>query len=214
MRLVLVIVVLAACHDHAPPPAKITGAPEDLVAYLTTVAGADEVTRRREVATWILDDATWRTTVVPTYAPLYTDYARGYDAAAERLVARLATRGDLTARRHYAGDPKLTRAQGRLRWALPVQYPSMVAELDGAPIDTVFVFDGARWRVLAGLDELVVARVRALDPACADNLLRAGPIGECTAIGWQLADTALRSDLERFAHACALAKTLCANSSP
>ena len=65
-----------------------------------------------------------------------------------------------------------TRRSG-MRWALPVQYPSMVAELAGAPIDTVFVRDGSGWRALAGLDDLLLARVRALDPACADLVVRA-----------------------------------------
>src|SRR4029077_18017958 len=142
----------------APPPAP-TGAPEDLVAYLTTVAGADDTTRRHEVASWILDEATRRTTLVPPSSQLWTAYARGYDEASAPFVARLAKRGAITARRHFAGDPRLTLSQARLRWAVPTQYPSMVAELDGAPIDTVFIFDGARWRVLAGLDELVLGRI-------------------------------------------------------
>jgi len=210
----LAVVVLLACCHRASAPVPPTGAPEDLVAYLTTVAGADDTTRRHEVASWILDDATWRTTLVPAYASLWEDYARGYDSASAPLIAQLAKRGAITARRHFAGDPRLTLAQARLRWAVPTQYPSMVAELDGAPLDTVFIFDGSRWRVLAGVDELVLARVRALDPACADRVARAGPADQCTSVSWMIVDAALRTDRDGFAHGCALAQNLCATPTP
>jgi len=206
----LIVLCLVACHSAAPAP----GTPEDLAAYLGKVAGADDATRAHELAGWILDEATWRATVVPTYAPLYADYARGFDAALAPLAAQLARGGVVTARRHYAGDPRLTRSQGRLRWAVPVQYPSAVAELAGAPIDTVFVYDGSRWRVLAGTDEIVLARVRALDAACANLVARAGPANDCTAVAWQVVDSALRADHTGFTHACGLAANLCANSPP
>jgi hypothetical protein len=212
VRLAAVLVVLACCRGGVPAPAP--GSADALAAYLAPLAGADEATRRHEVASWILDEATWRATVVPAYAPLYGDYARGHDAASAPLVARLAARGLVTARRHYAGDLRLTPSEGRVRWALPVQYPSMVAELGGAPIDAVFVWDGAHWRVLVGVDELVIARVRARDSACADRVARAGPANECTAVSWAIADSALRDDDAGFAHGCDLAVTLCANRSP
>jgi hypothetical protein len=204
-----VILVLAACgHAATPTP----GTPDDLATYLQPLAGAEEPLRRHVVSGWILDEASWNTTIVEPYRALYADYARGFDAAAAPLVAELAHAGAITARRHFAGDPRLTRAQARLRWAVPVQYPSVVAELAGEPIDAVFVFDGASWRVLAGLDDLLLARARAIDPACGELLARAGPIGRCTEVGWAIADAALRSDRERFAHACALATSLCTDS--
>jgi hypothetical protein len=206
------LLVLVACGRSSPAPP--TGTPEALAAYLSKIAGADETVRRHEIGSWILDEATWRQTVVPAYVPLWADYAHGYDAASAPLVAQLATRGQVTARRHYAGDMRLTPSEARVRWALPVQYPSMVAELGGAPIDAVFVWDGARWRVLAGVDELVLARVRARDAACADRVARAGPANECTAVSWAIADSALRDDAAGFAHGCDLAVTLCANRSP
>ena len=207
------VCLLVAC-GHAAPPAPAPGTPDDLAAYLRGVAGTDEATRTHEVAGWILDEATWNRTIVEPWRALWPDYARGFDAASARLVTELVLDGPITARRHYAGDPHLTAAQGRLRWALPVQYPSAVAELAGKPIDTVFVFDGARWRALAGLDELVLARVRSLDPACAALLAKAGPAGHCTEVGWMVADSALEGDSTRFAHACRLAATLCGNASP
>jgi hypothetical protein len=209
-RVRLIVLFLVACHQAAPAP----GTPEDLAAYLGKLAGADDATRAHELAGWILDDATWRATVVPTYAPLWTDYAQGFDTALAPLAAQLAKAGKVSARRHYAGDPRLTLSQARLRWAVPVQYPSAVAELSGAPIDTVFVYDGARWRVLAGTDELVLARVRALDAGCASLVARAGAANNCTAVAWQVVDSALRADHAGFAHACGLAANLCANSPP
>jgi hypothetical protein len=205
------LAVLVACGRAAAPA---PGTPDDLAAYLHRVAGADEATRRHEIAGWILDEASWRRTVVDPYRDLWPGYARGFDAATAALLVQLASPGDITARRHYAGDPRLTRSQGRLRWTLPVQYPSAVADLAGAPIDTVFVFDGARWRVLAGLDELVLARVRAQDPVCADMLARAGGTGRCSEVGWLVADAGMRGPPARFVHACRLAATLCGNASP
>ena len=112
-------------------------------------------------------------------------------------------------RKHLAGDPALTPSQGRLRWVVPVLYPSMVADLDGKPIDTVFVRDGSHWRALAGLDDEVLARARALDITCGDRLATAGPPTPCTQIAWVVADAAMRGQAERFAHACKLATASC-----
>ena len=233
MRALAACLVVAAACGHPAPAGPAPGTPAHLAAYLQTLAGADEATREHAVAGWILDEATWRRTVVDPYRDLWPDYVRAFDAAAPALVARLAEHGTVTARRHFAGDPQLTRSQGRLRWALPAEYPSCVADLAGTPIDTVFVFDGtapsfagaagraqvptdegARWRVLVGLDEVVLARVRALDPACEKLLERAGPTGRCTEVGWMIADAALRTDQQRFVHACRLAAALCDNASP
>lgn len=203
-------VALVACTgSRAPAP----GSPDELAAYLRGVTAADEPTRRREVTGWILDEPTWHAIVVEPFGGLWADYARGFDAQVTALVTRLGP-GPITARRHYAGDRRLTDGEARLRWALPVQYPSAVAELGGAPIDAVFVHDGGHWRVLAGLDELVLAKVRAQDPACAERVVRAGPSGRCTEVGWLVVDAALRMQSERFAHACQLAATLCGSPSP
>jgi len=207
---VAILVAVAACHRASPP----AGTPEHLAAYLSTVAGADPQTRDHEVASWILDDATWRATVVPSYGKLWAGYSQNYGAASAPIFNQLKTRGTITARRHYAGDPRLTPAEARLRWALPVQYPSMVADLNGAPIDAVFVYDGARWRALLGVDALVLDEIRSRDPACAELVARAGADNECTAAAWAITDSALRDDTAGFTHGCALATTLCANRSP
>jgi hypothetical protein len=129
-------------------------------------------------------------------------------------VARLAHGGAVTARRHYSGDPRLTLAQGRDRWALPPLYPSLVAEAGQAPIDAVFIPDGDRWRALVGLDAVVRARIEALAPGCTANLDLAGPTGRCADVGAALAIAALRRDRDQLAHVCRLAETLCGKGLP
>ena len=208
--LALILVALAACRAQPLAP----GSAEDLAAYLSSLAGADAATREREVAAWVLPEAAWTRTVVAPYRPLYAEYVRAFEAARPELVAQLAVAAPVTARRHFAGDRRLTLAEARLRWAVPVLYPSMVAEHAGTPIDAVFVHDGSRWRALAGLDSVVLAHVRALDPACAELLAHAGPPGRCTEVGWVIADAALRSDHKAFTHACLLAAPHCGNGSP
>lgn len=207
---VVALVALAACSSAAAPP----GSPEALVAYLQRVMAADEATRQREIASWQLPAALWDRTVVAPYRPLHADYQRAFTAESPALVARLAQGGTVTARRHYAGDPRLTRPQARDRWALLPLFPSLVAEGGGEPIDAVFVPDGARWRALVGLDAVVRARVAALDPRCAANLALAGPAGHCTDVGAAVALAALRTDRDQLAHVCRLAEALCGKESP
>ena len=216
MRRLAGLLALAACNGSPFSPSAPQGSPEALVGYLQTVVGADEATRQREVAGWQLDQDLWDHTVVPLYRPLHADYERAFAAETPALVARLAEggAGAVTARRHYAGDPRLTRSQARDRWALPTLYPSLVAEAGGAPIEAVFVPAGARWRALIGLDAVVQARVAALDPACAASLALAGPTGRCTDVGAAIAGAALRTDREQLAHVCRLAETLCGKGSP
>jgi len=177
--------------------------------------GADLATRQREVASWQLDAAGWNRTVIELYRPVLAEYQRALPAEVPALVERLgrAAPGAVTVRRHFAGDPRLTSAEARNRWALPVLFPSLVADA-GGPIDAVFVADGARWRALVGLDAAVLARVGALDSACATNLAHSGPPGRCTDVGAAIVEAALRTDRDRLAHVCALAETLCGKGSP
>lgn len=209
---VTAVVALAACGDPTAPP--LPAAPEALVSYLGTVAGHDLATRQREAASWLVPAALWDRTVVAAYRPLYADYQRAFAAALPAIVEQLAAPPPVTARRHYAGDPRLTRAQARDRWALPALFPSLVAEIGGTPLDAVFVADGERWRALIGLDAVVLARVTALDPTCAADLALAGPTGRCTDVGAAIADAALRTDRDRLAHVCRLAESLCGKGSP
>jgi len=208
----------AACGPPPAPPRA--GSPEALASYLATVVGADAATRQRAAESWLVPPARWDATLVAVYRPLYAEYRRAFAAALPALVDRLARPGEVAARRHFAGDLRLTPAEARDRWALPTLFPSLVAEAGGAPIDAVFLADGATWRALVGLDAVVLARVAALDPGCARNLALAGPPGHCTDVGAAIADTALRTDPalrndgDPLAHVCRLAETLCGKGSP
>jgi hypothetical protein len=211
MRLALVALLIAACN--APPARPKPGSADDLAEYLRGVAGADEATRQREVATWVVPEATWNRTIVPPWRSLYAEYVAGFATASPATIASLASLDPVTTRRHYAGDPRLTLGEARLRWALPVQYPSMVAEIGGRPLDAVFIYDG-RWRALLGVDELVLARVRALDADCAAKVAIAGPLGHCSEIGFVVAAAALRGGGEELAHACRMAAMMCGTPAP
>ncbi len=137
MRALVVLAAAAACtNDPAPAPAIPT---DSLAGYLGGVAAADTAARAREIASWKLDRTAWDRTVIATYRDQYADYARAFDAAGAAFVTQLARGGEITTRAHFAGDPRLTVGEARARWALPVQYPSEVAEIGGAPIDAFAV---------------------------------------------------------------------------
>jgi hypothetical protein len=207
-----VVAIVAAVACRSPGPAA--GTPEALAGYLETIVGQPPAVVQREAASWVMDEAAWNATVTTTYRPLHTEYQQAFIAALPGLIAQLGRPGAVTARRHYAGDPRLTLSQSRDRWALPPLFPSMVAEVAGAPIDAVFVWDGGRWRVLRGLDAVVRARVAALDDSCAVQLARAGRTGRCSDVGAAVAEAALRTDRDRLAHVCRLAEILCGKESP
>jgi hypothetical protein len=200
-------VLLVACGSNREPPPQ-----RDLAAYLSSLVAADEAARTREVASWRLDEAAWKRIVVDPYRALYADYSRAFDTAQPALVAQLRP-GAIVVRRHYANDPLLTPGQARARWALPVMYGSQIATLEGAPIDAVFVSDGDHWRAIVGLDRVIQQRVDTLDRACGALLEFTTP-PRCRDVQWELADAALRTDQARFAHACALAVSLCGKPSP
>ncbi len=207
-RRIALFVLIAACRESPPQTATLAG-------YLGSLTIADEEARADAVASWQLDRATWERTVVPTYAGLYDEYARAFAVAAPALVAQLAhgkRRVMIMTRPHFAGDPRLTLGQARARWALPVLYPSEVADLDSITLDAVFVRDGNRWRAITGIDSVLRAKVAALDPACAAHLdvLPSPTTKLCSDVGWVIANAALRSERARFDHACSLASNLCA----
>lgn len=202
MRLAALVVALAACQGA-------TTDDPDLATYLSRVARLDDAARVREVAAWKLTRAEYEQLVVTPYQSLWGPYAHHFDELAPSLVARLARPGAFIARKHVANDRVLTPSQGRLRWTLPLQYPSLVAAQGGEPIDTVFVRLGGHWRSLSGIDEELLARARALDPTCGERLASAGRPSQCTEVAWMIADAALRGQPDRFAHACKLASTTC-----
>lgn len=193
---------LACQRERAAPAAT------DLAAYLASLAGADLATREAAVNSWRLDEAAWQHVTTDPYRAAYADYARQFAIAAPALVAQLGQRGAVTTRAHFADDPKLTRGQARARWAQPVQAPSEIAELAGAPIDAVFVSEGGRWGVIVGVDAIIAARTAALAPGCAEILDHLAP-GPCLDAAWGVAEAALRGDRSRLARACAQVSGLC-----
>lgn len=207
-------VVTAACkHHEEPPPPQDAADLARLADYLRGVAAMDEPARRREIDSWKLDVATFERTVQKPYVTLYPDYAARFDAAVPALVAAFGPSGDsrIEAHRHYADDPALTASQFRIRWALPVEYPTAIAVRGGTVVDAVFApAPGGRWGVLANLDAIARDRVRALDAACDAYLDRAIHLGRCGEVGWAIVDSALRGDRPRMDHACKLAAAACA----
>ncbi len=202
------LLVIAACQAPAPVAQPD---PADLVRELERIRGSAD--RDNAVAHLALGSDAWGRIIVEPFRRLYDDYSTLWPTRIAALARQLGP-GEITARRHFAGDPRLTPSQGRLRWVVPVLYPSMVAEIAGRPIDTVFVFDGTGWRALDGIDASMLAIARRLDPACADRLAQAGPTGHCSEVGWAIADAAMREDRPAFTHACQLATTLCGTRSP
>lgn len=190
MRAFAVLAVVAGCGRTAPAPTET----EQLASYLHRIASLEPAARTKEIESWKLDRARFDRIVVVPFRAAYD----GYSSHFAQHVGELATTipAQPTVRRHFAGDPALSPSQGRLRWVLPVMYPSLVA----TGVDTVFVHVDGNWYALAGLDDAVLDRARALDSACGQRL--AGPV---TDIGWEIADAALRDDRDRFAHACKLA---------
>lgn len=203
MRATLAILaVLGAIGCQEPPPTPGVS----LAAYLR--AGADPAHAAAAVAGWKLDRASWDAVIVEPYRAAYADYARAFDAAAPALATQLARAGTITARRHFTDDPGLTRGQARARWAVPVLYPSEVAELDGATLDVVFVRTRVGWGALTGIDTLLDARIEAQQPGCAVHLATVRD-DACGKVAWTVADAALRADPPRLARACALAANVC-----
>ncbi len=211
VRAALAALATAAC-GRAPAPAPAPGTADDLAAYIAGLAAGDPAVTARELAQWPLDRARWERTLVEPYRALWGEVAPG---GRLRALGGELRRGAVAARRHYADDPRLTPGQLWQRWALPPLYPSFVVEIDGRPLDAVFLHDGVRWRALAGLDELILARVRALDPGCASHL--AGVIGAagCASAAWAVANAALRThDRDQLARTCRIAESLCGKRSP
>jgi hypothetical protein len=205
----LAAVTASGACGRAPAPAQATA--EDLAAYVAGLAARDPEAVARELAGWPLDRGLWQRTVVDPYRDRWEQLAP--DGRLRALAGALRP-GAVTARRHYARDPRLTPRQLWQRWALPPLYPSFVVELDGRPLDTVFLHDGVRWRALVGLDELIEGAVRSLDPGCVAHLAGAVASGDCASAGWAVADAALRTDRARLARSCHIAATLCGKRSP
>lgn len=210
MRGVGALVVLAACGTPAP---QADGTPDGLAAYLQSLAAGDAETRSAAIAGWRLDRAGWERTVTPLFRPLYDDYVTAFAMESPALRARLT--GQISARKHFAGDPRLTGAEARARWSLPVLSPSLVADAGDQAIDAVFVVDHGQWRALIGIDRALRGRVARHDPVCAEVLALAGPPGRCSDAGAAVAGAALRTEgAQELGHACRLAEAACGKALP
>lgn len=197
MRRLLLVVALTACRRA---PAK----DDSLAAYLADAAKDPAAA----VASWKLSPAGWERVTTDPYRGEYDYYRDYFENHEKELVRQLSRGGAIATRAHFAGDPALTRGQARARWAQPVQAPSEVATIGGAPIDAVFVRDDGGWRVIVGVDQLVLERVGAHDATCAGRMFetRSGP---CANASWVVAEAALRKDVTRLQHACAQLANLC-----
>ena len=172
------------CAAAARAPARA----DELAAYLQT--GRRAPTKRPASARsrrWIVDETTWQ-----------RDDRRAVSRALRRLrrrrsppqvpalVAQLAPAGAVTARRHFAGDPRLTPAQARAALgaagAVPERGRRARRRADRRGVRPRRRRAGAR---SSASTQLVLAHVAALDPACAAQLALAGPPGRCTEVGWR-----------------------------
>lgn len=181
----------------------------------------------RAVTELALDEAGFARAVVPSYRGLFAAYARHSGLAARALAAELAdaraatppdARGatppgaapptmSVRERRHYSGDPTLSPAQARTRWAQPVQSESWLVEVNGHLLDTVWVSDRGRWRSLHGLSEAALAQLEVRE--CAAAVATAGAPGPCSDAAWGALDATLRGASEAAARACARAQVVC-----
>jgi hypothetical protein len=204
VALVAPVAACAACAACAPaPPPTSEATPAGLERALADLRADPDPAAA--LAAWRLPAPAFRRILVEPYRDLAEGYTTRYGASVAPLAAAVAAPGALHARRHFAGDPRLTPAELHLRWAVPPLYPSLVVDLAGTDLDAVFLHDGERWRVVVGIDPLLTARIA--DPACAHHLDHTD--GRCAEIGWMIADRALRIDHDGLIHACALAATAC-----
>lgn len=202
-----------SAEDAAPHAPSLESAVATLLASPELPAAVAELQ---------LDPAAFTAVLVPPFEHLHTAYAAAFSAAAPAFTAELrrlaeASRATpaapaISVRRHYAGDATLSLAQGRVRWAQPVQSESWLVSLGGSLVDTVWVSHRGRWFVLLGLDEAMRAALASRTPAapgCATAASLAGRPGACSDAIWMALDGALRGQDDRVARACDRAVHLC-----
>ncbi len=211
-----------------PPRAARAGDPDGLAAYNRRPRRGRS--RRRRPRAWPagrLDRALWQRTLVEPYRDLLgAARARGPACRARRRAPAgrpcrlrwLQPRQPHRPRRPRDCPPALRRRSAAdprpalwLQWALPGCTRATTAELGGRPLDTVFT---PRPRALGApsprLDELIEARVRAQDEACAAHLAGVVASAACAEAAWEVAEETPRKPAsERFARGCLLAATRC-----
>lgn len=143
----------------------------------------------------------WPRLVSAPYAGQHAAYARAYPVASAGLVDGLAAAGVLAVRPHYADDPRLAPAQRRERIAVPVAAPGWIVSVGGRDLPAAFVWDGAAWRALAGLDALTRDAIGAADHDCAVAYAAAAD-GRCLDASGPAAVAAVAGDLAALATVC------------
>ena len=181
----------AAACQRAPAPPPRPG-PDGLIAALATARAVDAMA---------VPGAAWPRLTSAPYRGAHAAYAAGYATAIAPVRAALAAGRARVARPHYADDPALAAALRRERLALPVAAPAWVVAVDGRDLPAVFVWDGAAWRCLAGVDALTRGAIAGFDPACADAYARAAA-GRCLDASAPAAVAALAGDAPAVAIAC------------
>jgi hypothetical protein len=163
------------------------------------------------VTQWKLTPQEWQDTVVPMFKPLYDDYSTAFDAAAPALATQIdqvSVGAPLFVRPHFAGDPMNTVAQQRTRWALPTLAPARVITVGGAAVDAVFVRAGDGWGAIVGVDQIILAKARAMNAECTSVLATIGS-KRCEEVAFLVAEAAVLGDRARLTHACSLAASAC-----
>lgn len=192
-RSAVCVLALVACDRAAPPPRQQPG-PEGLTAL---VARRDAAALR---ATEI-DAADWPRLVAASYRDHRAAYARAFAVSMAPVVAAVERGGAIAVRRHYADDPTLAPTLVREKLAVPVGTTTWIVSLDGRDLPAVFVWDGAAWRALVGLDALTRDVIGADDHDCA-VAYGAARAGRCLDASAPVAVAALTGDAEARAAAC------------
>ncbi|MBK9034000.1 MAG: hypothetical protein IPL61_22485 [Myxococcales bacterium] len=190
---------VAACRAAPPPPAR--PGPAGLAAFIGRLVGHDRAAVTAAVAATALDPATWVTVVSGPYRDHHAAYARAFPGATAGLVAALVAGGAVAVRPHYADDPGLTAGLRRERLAVPVGRPGWIVTVGGRDLPVVFVWAGARWRTLAGIDALTRDVIGAADHDCA-VAYAAARAGRCLDASAPVAVAALTGRADERAIAC------------
>ncbi|MBK7196954.1 MAG: hypothetical protein IPH80_31195 [Myxococcales bacterium] len=203
MRAEVLGVALAAVAlgcEARPAAAPPRPGADGLVAALGPAVG-DRARGARALAGMAVPGPAWPRLVSAPYAGQHAPYARAYPVATAGLVDALAGDGVLAVRPHYADDPRLAPAQRRERIAVPVAAPGWIVSVDGRDLPAAFVWDGAAWRALAGIDALTRDAIGAHDHDCAVAYAAAAD-GRCLDASGPAAVAALAGDLAALAVAC------------
>ena len=173
-------------------------------ARVTSSADALQEVRRWRVPT---PQAWLRVTTAP-FQHLHAAYADEFERAAPILADELQTFCGAplrSSRQHYADDAQASLVQNRLRWIVPVGFPSRVVP----GLSHVFVWDQDRWYSLAGADAAMREPLRALDQACWRRSTSAGLASTCSDASWAAVAHAIQGETEAALRGCRMMQAHC-----